>query len=161
MASRKKSRKRPRSKPAAPADAPNQTSGNEGKAKKPNHLLAEDRPPPIWGNIPVTQVAVLGGIVLIVLGMLNSNPVQAVAGLLVGSVGGLELSAREHFTGYRSHTTLLAGTVFITVVAITFLAIKLVLWVCLLIGLAFALPAGWLFLQAFRRKSGGLNYKLR
>ena len=32
-----------------------------------------------------------------------------VTGLALGSLAGLELSIREHFAGYRSHTTLLAG----------------------------------------------------
>ena len=32
-------------------------------------------------------------------------------GLVLGSLAGLELSAREHFAGYRSHTLLLAGAV--------------------------------------------------
>ncbi len=158
MASRKKSKKprRPRTDaPVTPA-APRPAEAPKGKK-----LPGEDRPPPIWGNIPVTQAAVLGGIILLVMGMVQSNPVPAFAGLALGSIGGLELSIREHFTGYRSHTTLLAGTVFIVVVALTFFLAKLVLWVCLLIGLAFALPAGWLILQAFKRKSGGLNYRVR
>ena len=30
-------------------------------------------------------------------------------GLALGSLAGLELSIREHFAGYRSHTLLLAG----------------------------------------------------
>ena len=30
-------------------------------------------------------------------------------GLALGSLGGLELSIREHFAGYRSHTAMLAG----------------------------------------------------
>ena len=158
MASRKKSKKARRPRTDAPATPATPKSDEPAKGKR---IPGEDRPPPIWGNIPVTQVAVLGGIILLVMGMIQSNPVPAFAGLALGSVGGLELSIREHFTGYRSHTTLLAGTVFIIVVALAFFLAKLVLWICLLIGLAFALPAGWLILQAFKRKSGGLNYRVR
>ena len=45
------------------------------------------------------------------------------AGLVLGTVAGLELSIREHFTGYRSHTALLAGAVAIAILAgLTFLA---------------------------------------
>ena len=32
-------------------------------------------------------------------------------GMRLGSLAGLELSVREHFAGYKSHTTVLAGTV--------------------------------------------------
>ena len=32
-------------------------------------------------------------------------------GLVLGSLAGLELSVREHFAGYRSHTLLLAAAV--------------------------------------------------
>ncbi len=31
------------------------------------------------------------------------------AGLAIASLGGLELAIREHVTGYRSHTTMLAA----------------------------------------------------
>ena len=39
------------------------------------------------------------------------------AGLVLGSLAGLELSAREHFSGYRSHTLLLGGAVGVATVA--------------------------------------------
>ena len=32
-----------------------------------------------------------------------------IAGLVLGSLAGLELAAREHFAGYRSHSSLLAA----------------------------------------------------
>jgi hypothetical protein len=32
-----------------------------------------------------------------------------VAGLALGSLGGLDTALREHFAGFRSHTTILAG----------------------------------------------------
>ena len=39
------------------------------------------------------------------------------AGLVLGSLAGLELAVREHFAGYRSHTLLLAGAIGVAVVA--------------------------------------------
>ncbi len=38
-------------------------------------------------------------------------------GLALGSLAGLELSIREHFAGYRSHTTLLAGAAAVATLA--------------------------------------------
>jgi hypothetical protein len=56
---------------------------------------------------------VLAGIVLLVLGLINFESRQGktmlVVGLALGSLGGLDTAAREHFAGYKSHTTVLAG----------------------------------------------------
>ena len=55
----------------------------------------------------------LVGIVLLVLGLIsNDTPhgrAMLVAGLALGSLGGLDTAAREHFSGFRSHTLVLAG----------------------------------------------------
>jgi hypothetical protein len=56
---------------------------------------------------------VLAGIVLLVLGLINFDSRQGkttfVVGLALGSLGGLDTAAREHFAGYKSHTSVLAG----------------------------------------------------
>ena len=41
-------------------------------------------------------------------------------GLALGSLAGLELSIREHFGGYRSHTALLAGAAGVATLALLF-----------------------------------------
>lgn len=99
--------------------------------------------------------------VLIVIGLINANPVQLVIGVGLGLLGGLELSIREHFTGFRSHTTLLAGFVFVVAVGVTFYAAEWVLWKCLLLGVLLAVPSFWLLRKRFEKASGGLTYKLR
>src|SRR5919202_389187 len=43
-----------------------------------------------------------------------------VGGMALASLAGLELSIREHFAGFRSHTTLLAGAVGFAALALTF-----------------------------------------
>ena len=163
MASRKQSRKRRKAKGKRPVEAPVSPPVAARSAKKdaPKPLPGDGRPPPIWGNIPVTQAAVLGGLFLLVFGMIKQNPMLVFPGLALGSVGGLELSLREHFTGFRSHTTLLAGVVFVLVVAVTFLLLKWILWVCLAVALVVAIPAFWAFRRSFEHASGGLSYKLK
>ena len=47
---------------------------------------------------------------ILILGFVWQDPVTIGVGLALGSLAGLELSAREHFAGYRSHTMLLAGS---------------------------------------------------
>lgn len=121
----------------------------------------EDRPPAPWGDFPLGPLSVLAGLVLIIIGTIGSNPVQLAIGVALGSLGGLELSIREHFAGFRSHTTLLAGFAFVIVVGLSYFVATLVLWACLLVGFLVAGLAFWLLRRKFERASGGLSYKLR
>ena len=53
----------------------------------------------------------LVGLVMLVVGLFVRGPQGAAllgTGLALGALAGLELSIREHFGGYRSHTALLA-----------------------------------------------------
>ena len=77
---------------------------------------AEDRPPPLWAPFPLSELLTLAGIVLMIWGFLSGartrdGNAKIAAGLAIASIGGLELAVREHVTGFRSHTTLLAGAV--------------------------------------------------
>ena len=84
------------------------------------------------------------------------------AGLALGSIGGLELSIREHFAGYRSHTAVLAGVPALIVLGLLFYLGP--------VGAAAARPGGdrsWrcssvaalLLTRAFSRRSGGDRYR--
>jgi hypothetical protein len=59
------------------------------------------------------ELCVLVGIVLLVLGLISNDTPHGrallVTGLALGSLGGLDTAAREHFSGFRSHTLVLAG----------------------------------------------------
>lgn len=121
-----------------------------------------DEPPEApWGSFPLTQITVLAGLVLLVAGFISGNITPLVLGLLLGSAGGLELSIREHFAGYRSHTTLLAAVVMMVATGVTYFLAGWVLWVCLVIGLTlFGLSFG-LLRRAFQTASGGLSFRVR
>jgi hypothetical protein len=131
------------------------------KSKRVNPGTKIEVPPAPWGSFPLVELAVLAGLILIALGAITSNPTQLVIGLGLGSLGGLEVSIREHFAGYRSHTTLLAGVVFVVATAVAAFVAELVLWVCLATGIAFGVVAWILIRRAFEKASGGLTYKLR
>ena len=99
----------------------------------------------------------LAGIVLLVLGLLSyesdRGKAMLVSGMLLGSVGGLDTALREHFSGFRSHTMILAALPAVGVAAILFFAgaaWPLVSVVPLLVFAA-ALP---LLLRAYRRRAG-------
>jgi hypothetical protein len=59
------------------------------------------------------ELCVLVGLVLIVLGLIDHDSshgrAMLLVGLALGSLGGLDTAAREHFAGFKSHTFVLAG----------------------------------------------------
>jgi len=67
-----------------------------------------ERPAGIFGGIPVSEVAIFAGLVLLVLGMVNHGGAALEVGIILMALGVTEVTAREHFSGYRSHATLLA-----------------------------------------------------
>jgi hypothetical protein len=72
----------------------------------------------------------------------------------------MEVAIREHFAGYRSHTTLLAGFVFVVVVAVLFYEVGMVLAYALPIGGVCFAAAFYLARRAFQRASGGLSFRI-
>jgi uncharacterized integral membrane protein len=119
-----------------------------------------ERPPAPWGSFPLAELTVLVGIVMLVVGLAGQNPTAIGVGIVLGALGGLEVSAREHFAGYRSHTTLLAGTVFVLTVGALFYLAGLILAICLGIGAAVFVAAFLALRRAFQRVSGGLSFKV-
>lgn len=129
--------------------------------KPPKRVSAPDeRPPAPWGNVPLAELVILAGIVSLVIGVVGGSPTAIGIGVALAGLGGLEVSIREHFAGYRSHTTLLAGAAFVLTTGLVFYAANQILAVALAVGaVAFA---GTFFLarRAFQRASGGLSYRI-
>ncbi len=119
----------------------------------------DERPPAPWGPFPLAELVVLAGIVMLVIGLIGQIPTAIGVGVVLGGLGGLEVSVREHFAGYRSHTTLLAGTVFVLVVGGLFYLGGLILAICLAVGAAAFLAAFLALRRAFQRASGGLSFR--
>jgi hypothetical protein len=107
---------------------------------------------------------VVVAIVFLVAGFFVAPPRGAVligAGLALGSLAGLELAAREHFAGYRSHTLLLAGAIGVAVVAGLYLSGAVIAGIAALAGLAAFGAFGWLLASAFRKRSGGALFRFK
>jgi hypothetical protein len=68
-----------------------------------------DRPPGPFGGVPVSEIAILCGIVALVFGVINQGGPALIAGVVLCLLGVVEVTAREHFSGYRSHTVMLAA----------------------------------------------------
>lgn len=120
----------------------------------------EERPPAPWGAFPLAELTVLAGIVLLVVGFAGGSTRALVLGLALGALGGLEVSVREHFAGYRSHTTLLAGVTFALVAGGLLYLARLIVAVGLAGGAVAFLVAFFLLRRAFRRASGGYSVKV-
>ncbi len=124
----------------------------------------EDRPSPPWGSFPLTEIVIFIGVILLIAGFFTPPPqgfVMIAVGLGLASLAGLELSIREHFAAYRSHTLLLASAIGVPVFGVLFVATKLSPAACVAAGLVTFGGAAWLFASAFRRRSGGALYRLR
>ncbi|HEX6456024.1 MAG TPA: hypothetical protein VF009_05840 [Solirubrobacterales bacterium] len=103
---------------------------------------------------------ILAGIVSLAIGVIGGNPALIGVGVVCAGLGGLEVAIREHFAGYRSHTTLLAGAAFVITTGLVFYVAGQILAVALAVGaIAFAI-AFYLARRAFQRASGGLSYRV-
>jgi hypothetical protein len=128
----------------------------------------DERPQAPWGSFPLTELTVLIGLIMLVAGFASGSfagTLMVAVGIVLASLGGLELAVREHFAGYRSHSALLAlacamftaalvfalaATLFGSVVALIPVAVGVVVFVPALIALR----------NAFKRASGGLSYRI-
>ncbi len=120
----------------------------------------DQRPPAPWGSAPLAELAILAGIVCLIIGVVGAHETMIGVGVALAAVGGMEVAIREHFAGYRSHTTLLAGFVFVVVVGVLFYAAGLVLAYALPIGAVCFVVAFYLARRAFRRASGGFSFRI-
>ncbi|MGB7589489.1 MAG: hypothetical protein WBM00_12365 [Solirubrobacterales bacterium] len=105
-------------------------------------------------------MTILAGLVTLAIGVFGKHPTAIGVGVVLAGLGGLEISVREHFAGYRSHTMLLAGTVFVLVVGGTFYLGHQVLAICLPIGAAAFIVAVVALRRAFQRASGGYSFRV-
>jgi hypothetical protein len=68
-----------------------------------------ERPVSPFGGLPVSEAAILLGLIGAVVGFASGNGAALIVGVVVCAIAVCEISAREHLSGYRSHTALLAG----------------------------------------------------
>jgi hypothetical protein len=68
-----------------------------------------ERPASPFGGLPVSEVAIFLGLVSLIVGFFDAGTAAMVVGAIVCGLGVVEVTAREHFSGFRSHATLLAA----------------------------------------------------
>jgi len=160
----KKRKKRPRRPREAVAAAPKPAVSSQAAERK--RAAAEDtRPPAPWGSFPLVEICVLLGIVLVVVGLIIGTAQGALAigvGIGLAALGGLELSIREHFAGFRSHSSMLAGIPAIATLAILFYAGPESLEPIARVAIAAVVFATAFFgFQAMFKRKAGVAFKLR
>jgi hypothetical protein len=120
--SKRRSRKR-RASGAAPRSAASPRRAPRGELKAERRVLAEreqrqaastlgvygERPPGPFGPVPVSEIAIFVGGLATLIGLVSAATPALVTGVIVCTLGVVEVTAREHLSGYRSHATLLAA----------------------------------------------------
>jgi hypothetical protein len=139
-------------------------AGRDRRAARAGRPPPPARPPAPWGRFPLVELVVLLSVGLLVAGFLVQGTrgiTMIVAGVTLGSLAGLELSLREHFAGYRSHTTVLAGVPAVLIAGLGFFLLPAG-WpqgIGLVVAVAIFIGAFYLLREAFKRRSGGLGFR--
>src|SRR4051794_19108392 len=154
----RRSRKRAET-PASPVvDAPAPRAPRPLPAAPRRRARSEDRPPAPWGDFPLGELVTFAGIVVLVVGFATTTFRLMALGFSLVALSAVELTVREHFAGFRSHSSLLAvGAGALTAVILVAVGVPRALQVTIAAGvLAGAFVA---LRRAFRRRSGGLGFR--
>jgi hypothetical protein len=164
----KRSRKRP-APDRAPATRAERDARRRTAAATPTvgRRGTRERPPAPWGSFPLTELVVLISLVIGVVGFIRldtrNGKLMVGAAMVLGSLGGLEVSVREHFAGFKSHTSLLAASTavvsMIVVSAVGGTSGLAVLGIVVAVGILVFVLSFWGYRQAFMRRSGGLGFR--
>lgn len=76
-------------------------------------------PASVFAPVPVSEIAILVGGIGIVVGLVGHTTAVLVVGIVICALGVLEVTAREHFSGYRSHAMLLSAAPAMALVALS------------------------------------------
>jgi hypothetical protein len=155
-AKRGKRRAAPRGpRPAPRPAAPPRTAGLAARTARGKP--ADERPQAPWHPVPLAELCVLVGLVLMVTGLIvglgsDRGRLLLVFGMALGSLGGLDTAAREHFAGWASHTAVLAGVPAVALGAVLFFARAP--WIAIVGGMVVLFAAGLVVLDRAWRRSG-------
>jgi hypothetical protein len=119
----------------------------------------DERPPAPWGSAPLAELVILAGIVSLAIGAIGGHPTAIALGVALAGLGGLEVAIREHFAGWRSHTTMLAGFAFVLATGLVFYLAHQLLAVALAVGAVTFAIVFYFARRAFQKASGGLSFK--
>jgi len=158
----KRSRKRPAPPPAERREAQAAPAPRTPPAPMSRRARLEEAPKPPWYPFPLVELCILAGLVLMVVGFLkggNRGGLFAVCGIALVGVASLELAIREHFAGYRSHSSLLAAAVGVGCMLVLGIGLQVTRVVAIAAGGGVFLAAFLALRAAFRRRTGGVAFR--
>lgn len=147
--------------PAAPPRAQTPPPERRRVADPGRRARLDDAPRPPWHPVPLTELCILVGMILLAAAFLGGGPTGLLVGfglvLVVAATG--ELALREHLAGYRSHSALVAGLAAILVAAPLAAIVRPPKAVVLGVAAVVFLVALQVLRELFRRRSGGASWR--
>lgn len=149
----------PRSQPGASGAGP-RAPGAPVTPRRRARL--DELPPAPWSPFPLTELAILVGIILVVLGFITAGEngtAILVMGLVLITLSTLEQTLREHLAGVRSHSLLLAGVAAVGISVPLFFLTPLPQTAILVAGAVAFGTAFYGLREVFRNRAGGLGFR--
>ena len=122
----------------------------------------DEAPKAPWSPFPLVELCILVGLALMVTGFVsggNRGGLFVVCGVGLVGVASLELAIREHFAGYRSHSSLLALAAAIATMAILGIGVGIARVAAIGVGAVVFAGAFLALRAAFRRRTGGMSFR--
>src|SRR3954452_9887851 len=158
----RRSRKRSAPPPGERREPPPAVAAPRTPAPMSRRARLEEAPKPPWHPFPLVELCILGGLVLMVIGFVkggNRGGLFAVCGVALVGVASLELAIREHFAGYRSHTSLLAAALGVGSMLVLGIGLEVARVVAIGVGAGVFVAAFLGCRAAFRRRTGGVAFR--
>ena len=97
--------------PASGGGSRSKRSRSEAKSGIPTSPRFGERPRPPWHPVPLSELLIIVGAVGLVVGLRHGPGFGTLmlASLIAVALGTLKVTLREHLSGYRSHTIMLAA----------------------------------------------------
>jgi hypothetical protein len=136
------------------------TDGPAPHARTPDRRArTAERPRAPWAPFPLVELCILAGNVVVVVGYASDRPWLMGAGFALILLAALELSIREHLTGYRSHSALLAAALAVALAAAAYFLTAVPQPAILVLAVVSGGVAFGGLRELFRRRSGGLGFR--
>lgn len=158
-------------KPAGPTVTKAQRAQKARAAQKaapgPPTVKADrsEAPKPIWAPLPITELLILVGLIVAVVGLVSQSTGLVLGGFALIVISSLELAVREHMAGYRSHSSLIAGVSALIVAGgssalLNATDVGLPQWPLLFVAIMVFAGMFRSMRVKFKERSGGLTYRV-
>src|SRR4051794_26566564 len=168
----RRSRKRRAASSAAVAERPAPERAEETRraaARPPRganprsaRKLDQGPPEPPWHPFPLAGLCIFASLVLVIVGFIvwgHTGQLLVGAGAVLGALGTLEFTIREHMGGYRSHSLLLAGFLAVAAGVVTAVVARAPQFVVLGVTVVVLVGSFVALREIFKRMSGGLGWR--